>query len=91
LDKDISNNLPGNDYYDYFAPYYQLHPIVTDAIPNMNTRGYLEVVQERAMEALRSLEGAPSVEMFEIPPDVYITDFNTDWDELVSIYFFGRV
>ena len=81
LDRDISNNLPVNDYYGYFAPFYQLHPTVSTAIPNMNTKQYVELVQERAMELLRGIECAPSVQMFEIPPDLLVRD--TDWDELV--------
>lgn len=82
LDKDISNNLPVNDYYGYFAPYYQLHPTVSHSIPNTNTRQYVEIVYEKTIEVIRGLECAPSVEMFEIPPDLLMKD--TDWDDQVS-------
>eukprot|EP00012_Vannella_robusta_P010640 CAMPEP_0206198044 /NCGR_PEP_ID=MMETSP0166-20121206/9403_1 /ASSEMBLY_ACC=CAM_ASM_000260 /TAXON_ID=95228 /ORGANISM="Vannella robusta, Strain DIVA3 518/3/11/1/6" /LENGTH=379 /DNA_ID=CAMNT_0053615823 /DNA_START=1 /DNA_END=1137 /DNA_ORIENTATION=+ len=78
LDKDISNNLPVNDYYGYFAPFYQLHPTVSHAIQNTNSKQYIEIVYERAMEVLRGLECAPSVEMFEIPPDLLMRDIDRD-------------
>ena len=78
LDKDISNNLPVNDYYGYFAPFYQLHPNVSHPIKNINSKQYIEIVYERAMEVLRGLECAPSVEMFEIPPDLLMRDIDRD-------------
>jgi histone deacetylase 3 len=79
LDKDISNNLPLNDYYEYFRPYYQLHPTVTNAIENINTTEYMELVYERSIEVLRGLECAPSVEMFQIPPEILLHD--PDWED----------
>lgn len=84
LNKDISNNLPVNDYYDYFAPFYQLHPTVSHVIPNSNTKQYIEIVHERTMEVIRGLECAPSVQMFQIPPDLLMRD--TDWEDEVCFY-----
>ena len=87
LDRDISNNLPGNDYYDYFGPQYQLHPPVANIIENMNSVEYLDAVRERVIESLRHLQGAPSVDMFDIPPD-YLLINNVDWDDIVSFFNF---
>ena len=87
LDRDISNNLPGNDYYDYFGPQYQLHPPVANIIENMNSVEYLDAVRERVIESLRHLQGAPSVDMFDIPPD-YLLINNVDWDDIVSFFSF---
>lgn len=70
LDEEISNDLPYNDYFDYFAPDFQLSPTITTGIENLNTRQYLETVRQRIFENLRALEGAPSVQMNEVPPDL---------------------
>jgi histone deacetylase 1/2 len=36
-EKDISNNIPFNDYYEYFAPDYELH-LTPETMENMNGR-----------------------------------------------------
>lgn len=74
LDTKISNDLPYNPYYEYFGPDYSLHPQLTGGsnreIPNQNSRTYLETLRKRVSEHLRLLQGAPSVQMQEIPPDL---------------------
>jgi len=40
-------------------------------IENQNSRQYLEMLKQRALEHLRQLQGAPSVQMQEIPPDLW--------------------
>lgn len=42
LDTEISNELPFNDYFEYFGPDFQLHPEVASRFENMNSRQYLE-------------------------------------------------
>ncbi|ORX94687.1 histone deacetylase-3 [Basidiobolus meristosporus CBS 931.73] len=70
VDTDLSNDLPSNTYYDFFAPDYKLHPKLSGRVENMNTRTYLEQLRARVFEHLRYLNGAPSVQMQEIPPDI---------------------
>lgn len=87
---DLPNDLPYNEYYEYFGPDYTLHPTLTTTgslfsnsgsntdifrtsarnIPNQNTRSYLEFLQAKVAEHLRLLQGAPSVQMYEIPPEL---------------------
>eukprot|EP01134_Creolimax_fragrantissima_P006046 CFRG6046T1 len=75
LDTQISNELPYNDFFEYFSPDFKLHPALNlQNHQNMNTRAYLEQVKSRTLENLRSLQGAPSVQMQEVPPDAMITD-----------------
>ena len=85
LGMDLSNELPYNEYYEYFGPDYTLHPTLTSNaingpsndyrstirdIPNQNTRHYLDTIHSRVIEHLRLLQSAPSVQMQEIPPDL---------------------
>ena len=78
LDKEISNDLPDNEYYQYFGPDYQLHPPVTATIDNLNTRQYLESIKMQALENLRALNFAPSVQMNYVPPDYLLPD-DDEW------------
>jgi len=71
VDVDIQNQLPITDYRSHYAPDYNLHPDIVDPnLENMNTRAYLEGIKEKITEYLRFLNGAPSVAMQEIPPDL---------------------
>jgi hypothetical protein len=92
LGMDLPNELPYNDYYEFFGPDYTLHPVLTTLssgsyggynsssqdlfrstarnIPNQNTRSYLEFLQSKVIDHLRLLQGAPSVQMQEIPPNL---------------------
>lgn len=70
VDTELSNDLPPNEYIDFFRPDYQLHPHLSGRVENQNDRQYLLKVRERIMEQLRYLDGAPSIQMQEIPPDI---------------------
>ncbi|WVQ83555.1 hypothetical protein IAT38_005696 [Cryptococcus sp. DSM 104549] len=66
----LSNDLPANNYYEFFAPDYHLHPPLTGKIQNLNSAKSLERIRITVREKLRYLGGAPSVQMQEIPPDL---------------------
>lgn len=68
LDTEIANELPYNDYFEYFGPDFKLH-IQPSSMPNQNTRDYLEKTQTRIFEHLRGLPHAPSVQMQPIRDD----------------------
>eukprot|EP00127_Corallochytrium_limacisporum_P000230 Clim_evm47s7 gene=Clim_evmTU47s7 len=70
VDKDVENDLPFSDYFEFFGPDYQLHPDTSTKIENQNTTEYLQKVLRYAVENLKSLQGAPSVQMSEIPPSL---------------------
>lgn len=76
VDTDLNDDLPPNQYMDYFAPDYQLHPHLSGRLENQNDKVYLRRICERVLEQLRYLQGAPSVQMQEIPPDIlgYLAD-----------------
>jgi hypothetical protein len=68
----VPDKLPYTDYNDHFAPDYALHPRIVDPNhENVNTRHYLDSIRQQCAEYLRFLNGAPSVQMQEIPPDSF--------------------
>ena len=58
--KDLDNQLPLNDFYEYYAPEYTLHFKAKDEVSN-NTKDYLEFVKRKCLEHLKAMEFAPSV------------------------------
>eukprot|EP01116_Phalansterium_solitarium_P024049 TRINITY_DN868_c0_g7_i1.p1 TRINITY_DN868_c0_g7~~TRINITY_DN868_c0_g7_i1.p1 ORF type:complete len:432 (+),score=153.89 TRINITY_DN868_c0_g7_i1:107-1402(+) len=81
VDTEISNELPFNDYFEYFAPDFQLHPDIQTPYPNMNTKAYLDNIKAKVLENLRNLAHAPSVQMHEVPPDLLATQDTDDEHE----------
>lgn len=68
LDTELPNEIPYNDYFEYYAPDFKLH-LTPENRENMNTKASLESVRIDLLTQLMSLRGAPSVQMAEIPPD----------------------
>lgn len=72
VDAQVSNDLPPeNEYREFFAPDYKLHPNTLNKIDNMNSRTYLDAVRISVLERLRYLPGAPSVQMQQVPGDAF--------------------
>jgi histone deacetylase 1/2 len=68
LDKpDISNDIPYNDYYEYYAPDFELH-LNPEPMENMNGKDAMESVRIELLQQLQDLQGAPSVAMQQVPP-----------------------
>ena len=68
LDQPIPNKIPFNDYFEYYAPDYELH-LTPEPRENMNTEASLEAVRVELLQQLQELQGAPSVQMQEVPPE----------------------
>lgn len=68
LDCDIPNELPYNDYFEYFGPDFKLH-IQPSNMQNQNTPDYLDKIKTRLFENLRMIPHAPGVQMAPIPED----------------------
>ncbi|AOA62555.1 Histone deacetylase [Komagataella phaffii CBS 7435] len=81
----LASKLPEElPFRNFFEPDYSLHPNLGDRIENKNTRKYLESVRIRVMEQLRYLNGAPSVAMQEIPPDIQGIDTTDEEEALIK-------
>lgn len=110
LDIPISNDIPKNDYYDYYQPDYKLHLTVRapveltvsvrsavaaphiviglihrscawlypcvqpSTMENQNNRSALEDIRNQVLSQLSCIQGAPSVQMQEVPPDWTIAE-----------------
>jgi histone deacetylase 1/2 len=88
LNSEIPNELPYNDYFEYFGPDFKLH-ISPSNMANQNTPDYLEKIRTRLFENLRMLPHAPGVQQQPIPEDAIDNDSEEeekqDPDERVSI------
>lgn len=62
LGVEIANELPYNDYFEYFGPDFKLH-ISPSNMANQNTPEYLDKIRTRLFENLRMLPCAPGVQM----------------------------
>ncbi|GMT21732.1 hypothetical protein PFISCL1PPCAC_13029, partial [Pristionchus fissidentatus] len=66
--KQLHDELPYNDYFDYFGPNYRLH-IGARQEKNENTTEYLKKVQSMVLANLENLPFVPSVQMQPVPGD----------------------
>uniref|UniRef100_A0A8C6WRF1 Histone deacetylase n=1 Tax=Neogobius melanostomus TaxID=47308 RepID=A0A8C6WRF1_9GOBI len=80
LDASIPNELPYNDYFEYFGPDFKLH-ISPSNMTNQNTNDYLEKIKQRLFENLRMLPHAPGVQMQAIPEDAVQEDSGDEEEE----------
>ncbi|ELU43781.1 histone deacetylase-3 [Rhizoctonia solani AG-1 IA] len=81
LGVEVSDMLPDTPYNAFFKPDYKLHPQIVRKVENMNTPRSLQNLRIAIAEKLRYLNGAPSVQMQEIPPDLEGLLEDNDEDE----------
>lgn len=67
LDVSMADELPYNQYYEYYGPDFNLH-IQPSNMENQNTPNYLQKQQAVLLEALKSLPAAPSVQYSYVVP-----------------------
>jgi len=79
LNKSVTDDLPYNDYYEYFGPDFSLQ-INQSNMENQNSYEYLEKHKIQLLENLSKIKGAPSVQMHEVPPDSYYLSDDEDED-----------
>ncbi|KAL8830525.1 MAG: hypothetical protein Q9170_005700 [Blastenia crenularia] len=69
VNQQMTNELPFNDYYEYYAPDYELD-VKPSNMDNANSQEYLEKIQSQVIQNLKSTTThAPSVQMTEVPRD----------------------
>ncbi|KAK7467338.1 hypothetical protein VKT23_004395 [Stygiomarasmius scandens] len=67
IENTIDPNLPWNEYFEWFGPRYRLE-VATNNMEDQNLKdGSLERVKITALEQLRELQSAPSVQMQDTP------------------------
>uniref|UniRef100_UPI00358F3471 histone deacetylase 3 isoform X3 n=1 Tax=Myxine glutinosa TaxID=7769 RepID=UPI00358F3471 len=70
VDEQISDELPYNEYLEYFSPDFSLHPDISTRIENQNSKQYLEQIRQTVFENLKMLNHAPSVQIHDVPSDL---------------------
>lgn len=70
LDTELEDELPYNDYLEYFGPDYRLH-FSPNNMENQNGRDYLDKCKNKILENLRHMQNAPGVAMHDAPPDAF--------------------
>jgi len=61
LGKQIKDELPFNNYFEFFGPDYCLH-ITPSNMENRNTRKSLDAILEKLMDVLNNLESVPGIQ-----------------------------
>lgn len=69
--EELVGRIPEGPYHEYFGPDYGLHPSNSSPRENGNTREYLENVVKNVLELLKNAAHAPSVQMQDVPSDVF--------------------
>ncbi|GMH64728.1 hypothetical protein TrLO_g1036 [Triparma laevis f. longispina] len=67
LNAEISNDIPYNDYFEYFSPCFKLH-LTPAPQENLNTDDTISAVRTEILQQLQNLQGAPSVQFQDVPP-----------------------
>ncbi|EAN32325.1 Histone deacetylase Rpd3 [Theileria parva strain Muguga] len=76
---DMSNQISLNDYYDYYAPDFQLH-LTPSQMTNYNTKEHLDKIKVKILDNLRYVEKSPGVQFAHVPPDFLTRDDDVDDD-----------
>jgi len=70
----LDNNLPVNDYYEYYGPEYTLHFKAND-YQSQNTKEYLDFVKTKCFMHLKQMEHTPNVGVHDyVPRDFFSID-----------------
>uniref|UniRef100_H2ZGM4 Histone deacetylase n=1 Tax=Ciona savignyi TaxID=51511 RepID=H2ZGM4_CIOSA len=72
--KEINDELPYNEYFEYFGPDYNLRPDTSRGIENQNTKHYLDQLRQMCLDSLKMITHSPSVQMHDVPPDLLSFD-----------------
>ncbi|CAF2492751.1 unnamed protein product [Rotaria sp. Silwood2] len=80
LNQEISNELPYNDYFEYYGPDFKLN-ISPSNMPNQNNAEYLDKIKVKLFDNLRMLPHVPGVQMQPILDDIMDVDRVVDEDK----------
>ena len=69
LDTPVGEDIPYNDYFEYYSPDFKLHLTKNPNLENANTRESLAATRDELLEMLNGLKGAPSLQIHDVPPD----------------------
>lgn len=79
----LGAELPYNDYYEYFAPDYELD-VRPSNMDNANTKEYLDKIRAQVVENLKRCAFAPSVQMTDVPRDPLVEGMDDEADDILD-------
>ncbi|GCB17678.1 histone deacetylase RPD3 [Aspergillus awamori] len=79
----LGAELPYNDYYEYFAPDYELD-VRPSNMDNANTKEYLDKIRTQVVENLKRTAFAPSVQMTEVPREPLVEGMDDEADAILD-------
>ncbi|CRG96804.1 histone deacetylase 1, putative [Plasmodium gallinaceum] len=77
---EMPDQISLNDYYDYYAPDFQLH-LQPSNMPNYNSPEHLNRIKMKITENLRNIEHAPGVQFSYVPPDFFDSEMDDESDK----------
>lgn len=69
----VPNELPYNDFFEYYSPDFKLHLTPSPSMENQNKPEELQSITSKILQNLKNLQGAPSVQMHPAPPDFQVS------------------
>ncbi|KAJ3331724.1 histone deacetylase [Blyttiomyces sp. JEL0837] len=73
----LPEEIPFNNYFQYYGPDFKLN-VPSNNMENLNSRHYLEKTMAKVLENLRHIPHAPSVQMQEVPRDIFLEEDEDD-------------
>lgn len=72
VNEPVDEKIPSTtDYYEFFAPDYQLCPVMHGNFQNQNSKVYTDSIRQTAFDHLKLIQSSPSVQMHDVPPDIF--------------------
>ncbi|OQD77868.1 hypothetical protein PENDEC_c002G06134 [Penicillium decumbens] len=81
--ENLESDLPYNDYYEYFAPDYELD-VRPSNMDNANTKDYLDKIRSQVIENLKRTSFAPSVQMTDVPRNPLLEGMDDEADDILD-------
>ncbi|KAJ6092652.1 hypothetical protein N7486_007941 [Penicillium sp. IBT 16267x] len=81
--ENLESELPYNDYYEYFAPDYELD-VRPSNMDNANTKDYLDKIRIQVIENLKRTAFAPSVQMTDVPRNPLVDGMDDEADDIMD-------
>lgn len=79
----LDTMLPYNDYYEYFAPDYELE-VRPSNMDNANSPEYLDKIRKQVIENLRNVAHCPSVQMQDVPRNPLFQGLDDEADAIMD-------
>jgi len=83
VNEPVDEKIPiTTDYYGFFAPDYQLCPVMSGNFSNQNSKSYVDSIRQTVFDHLKFVQSAPSVQMQDTPPDIFSFELDNEDDNL---------